>query len=133
MRIPTVGMCSNESGIESRRIFMARENDSSGKSPTVRRADFGDHPSHLGGTEASRGRMRRTVAQRIRAKIDAGTLPTPEQAAYGVSTHPGEGRPCDGCDAPISAPDVVFTVDLPERQLRLHAECLVAWHGARSG
>jgi len=87
----------------------------------------------LGGAEVSRGGMRRTVEQRIRVKIDAGTLPTPEQAAHEVSTRPGDGRPCDGCDAPISSADVVFEVDLPERQLRLHAECLVAWHGARSG
>jgi hypothetical protein len=68
------------------------------------------------------------VAATIRSKIGAGLLPLPPQAPGKVWVGPGSGKVCDACDVPIMAADREYEIDLPDRTIRFHTECLTAWH-----
>ena len=77
-------------------------------------------------SEADTGDVRSVV----RAKIDAGTLPTatPERVWVG----PGMGEPCSACDLVVAAADIEYEIDLPGgRALRFHQKCLAIWHAER--
>jgi hypothetical protein len=67
----------------------------------------------------------------IRAKIAAGTRPLPENAPGKVWVGYGNGRPCDGCDDPITTVQLEYEVDISDRTLRFHSKCLEAWHQER--
>jgi hypothetical protein len=38
----------------------------------------------------------------------------------------GNGRPCNACDRPITAEQLEYEVEGPERALRFHRECFTA-------
>jgi hypothetical protein len=62
----------------------------------------------------------------IRARLAAGTLPTipPERLAR----QQGDGRPCNGCDAPVERIHIQYELDFRDnRAIRFHADCLVEW------
>ena len=67
----------------------------------------------------------------IRARIAAGLLPLPPDAPGKVWIGPGLGKICDACDEPVTAADREYEVDITDRTLRFHSECLAAWHRLR--
>jgi hypothetical protein len=61
-----------------------------------------------------------------------GAIPLPPTPPGKCFVGMGTKRPCDGCDELISPDEVEYEVDIAERTLRFHAECLSAWHEARA-
>jgi CheY-like chemotaxis protein len=74
------------------------------------------------------------AAEIIRAKVDSGALPIPaDPPAKCCWVGKGTGRVCDGCDKVIAPDEIEYEVDIVGgRTLRLHADCLAAWHTARA-
>ena len=78
--------------------------------------------------------MNPDVASSIRAKIAAGRLPLPANPPGKMWVRPGNLRPCDGCDQPITDAEMEYETDLPTGQtIRFHRPCFEAWQpeGAR--
>jgi hypothetical protein len=70
------------------------------------------------------------LAAIIRAKVAAGLLPPERPAKMWVG--PGAGTKCDGCDLPITTDQREYEFDPTGwPTIRLHQECLEAWHAAR--
>jgi|SoiMetStandDraft_2_1073263.scaffolds.fasta_scaffold155557_2 hypothetical protein len=66
------------------------------------------------------------AAQKIREKIDAGTLPR-EGAGTNFSGF-GTHLRCDGCDAPILPGEMEYEVPVRDRpSLRFHVRCVLLW------
>jgi hypothetical protein len=69
----------------------------------------------------------------IRDKVQGGALPLPPDPAGKCWVGKGTSRPCDACDASITAEQVEYELDLPDgRTLRFHSKCLAAWHEFRA-
>ena len=69
---------------------------------------------------------RAEIAAVILSKIADGQLPSIEITR--VWAGPGSGRPCDGCDQPVTAADVEHEIDLAGAvTLRLHSGCFMIW------
>ena len=67
-----------------------------------------------------------SAAEKIREKLDAGTLP--RQTASKMFAGYGNGRPCDGCEAPIVAHQLEYEFDRTEGQtVRFHLGCAGLW------
>jgi len=45
----------------------------------------------------------------------------------------GHEAPCDGCDELIRSDEVEYEIDIAERTLLFHANCLAVWHEAPAG
>jgi len=72
---------------------------------------------------------RAEIAAVILSKIADGQLPGIEITR--VWAGPGSGRPCDGCDQPVTAADVEHEIDLADAvTLRLHSGCFLIWQDA---
>jgi hypothetical protein len=65
-------------------------------------------------------------------KIRSGALPLPPEPPEKCFVGKDTKRPCDACDGLITPDDIEYEVDIAERTLRFHAECLSAWHEARA-
>lgn len=71
---------------------------------------------------------------RLRARIARGILPAdPPDEVWVVD---GNGRACDGCDAPVGRGSPHFEARLPSRggrtiSLHFHEACLVIWQEER--
>ena len=67
----------------------------------------------------------------IRAKIESGRLPTPSDPIGKSWAGKGSGRPCDGCDQPITNADVEHEIEVPTGEtVRFHKWCFAAWQQA---
>jgi hypothetical protein len=69
------------------------------------------------------------VTDKIRAKIASHNLPTDEPKTVWVGT--GNGRPCDGCDFPISDLGREFDA-VAGGVLRFHTDCFRVWNLERT-
>jgi hypothetical protein len=70
------------------------------------------------------------VAAVIHVKIAAGLLPRDRPQRVWVG--PGSGKPCDGCDQPITKEHPEYEFDPAGwPTIRLHSDCLAAWHVER--
>ena len=68
--------------------------------------------------------------EKIRAKLDAGTLP--REASSKMFAGYGDGRPCDGCETPITNTQVEWEFDGPDGQAyRFHLGCAGLWEAER--
>jgi hypothetical protein len=66
------------------------------------------------------------AAQKIRARIAAGTLPrdAPGMTFAGFGTH----QACDGCDTPILPAEMEYEVPVRDgRAIRFHVRCVLLW------
>jgi CheY-like chemotaxis protein len=73
------------------------------------------------------------AAEIIRTKVDSGALPLPADPPAKCWVGKGTGRACEGCDKVIGPDEIEYEVDIADgRTLRLHADCLAAWHAARA-
>jgi hypothetical protein len=67
----------------------------------------------------------------IRAKMDAGTLPStrPSQVWAGES----RGETCDACDGPIAAGEMEYEANVADQGMfRFHRRCFDVWHQERA-
>jgi hypothetical protein len=71
------------------------------------------------------------IGNSIRSKIATGLLPLPKDAPGKVWVGPGTGKVCDACDEPVTDKDREYEIDLPDRTLRFHSDCIAAWHQQR--
>ena len=71
------------------------------------------------------------LASAIRAKIEAGALPTDTPLKMWVG--PANGRTaCDGCGQRIVGGGLEYEIDTSDRRtFRFHRDCLAAWHQER--
>ena len=73
------------------------------------------------------------LEQTIRTKIISGALPLSAEPPAKSWVGKGTSRACDGCDRVIVPDQIEYELDLADgRKLRLHADCLAAWHAARA-
>jgi hypothetical protein len=73
------------------------------------------------------------IVRGIRAKIAAGRLPLPAAQPRKLWVGKGTGRPCDGCDRPITDAEVEYELDITTGQtIRFHKPCLDVWHAERA-
>jgi hypothetical protein len=78
--------------------------------------------------------MKPDVASSIRARIAAGRLPLPANPPGKMWVGPGNLRPCDGCDQPITDAEMEYETDLPTGQtIRFHRPCFEAWQTEGAG
>lgn len=69
---------------------------------------------------------------RIEDKLTLGDLPA--QPFPRVSSGPGDGEPCGGCDEPTDRGGLVMGgVDILGRAVQMHVGCFLLWDAARSG
>ena len=62
-------------------------------------------------------------------KLARGLLPTVKPLKTWVGH--GNGRPCDGCGQPVTAPDWEYELEFAdERIVRLHKNCFAVWNAA---
>lgn len=72
--------------------------------------------------------MNPDVASRVRAKIAEGRLPLPANPPGKMWVGPGNLRPCDACDQPITHIETEYEIDLPTGQtIRFHKRCFEVW------
>ena len=72
---------------------------------------------------------RAEIAAVILSKIADGHLPSIEITRVWAGR--GSGRPCDGCDQPVTAADVEHEIDLAGAvTLHLHSGCFMIWQDA---
>lgn len=72
------------------------------------------------------------IVSGIRAKIAAGRLPLPPDGRRRVWIGKGTGRPCDGCDQPITDTQVEYEFHMTGQTIRFHGPCVDAWHAERA-
>jgi len=60
--------------------------------------------------------MTADVSGCIRAKIASGLLPIPTVPPGEMWVGKGSGRPCNGCDQPITEAEIEYETDLPTRK-----------------
>jgi hypothetical protein len=73
------------------------------------------------------------VAASVRDKIQSGAIPLPPTPPGKCFVGMGTKRPCDGCDELIRPDEVEYEIDIAERTLLFHANCLAVWHEAPAG
>ena len=70
-----------------------------------------------------------TPADRIREKLDAGTLPSQDPTK--VWTGRGRGNLCAACDQVILPPEVEFEAQYKRGAVRFHMGCSGLWEAER--
>jgi len=87
------------------------------------RAPSQELAKHHAATHESR--LHRAIGRRLQS----GRLP--QVSAAVISGAPGAGGPCDACDRPLTAPQLVMTVPMGDAVVRLHADCFMVWNEER--
>jgi hypothetical protein len=72
------------------------------------------------------------LADQIRAKIDAGVLPTAEPTLTVWASH-GQLRACDACGEPIRPDQVCYAIDPDSARPHFHIGCYWLWVGELGG
>ena len=65
----------------------------------------------------------------IGRRLLSGHLPHVSVAV--ISGAPGSSGPCDACDEPLTARQLVMTVPMGDAVVRLHADCFMVWNEER--
>jgi len=65
------------------------------------------------------------LAEKLRVRLDAGTLPTTRPRF--IWAWPGAGETCSACDQPIAAGQGMYEVDWNEKAYGFHPACYGLW------
>lgn len=79
--------------------------------------------------EYARQRAASGLRRAIRRKLGRGRLPY--DSAAKLLGGPGAGGACDACDQPLMATQLVMSVPMGARAVRLHADCFLLWDHER--